>query len=227
MAGNESSNELNILDLDGLILEPPRILLPHRVVVELRDLTRDELLAFLRQVDEIERDNPQRIAVRYADLLATIAVDPADALPKLDDMTFVHVILAMRWLRDPQTAVFDASERRAIGAVKQDGKMYDVLPITVGTSRLLAQRAAVTEGGAAGRLSPVDEHEYNLTFMAHLIDGIPLARLQQMTTFQRAPLARYLSEQLQRHFEELTAGTGGGANPTLPTARPSRGRRPR
>lgn len=154
-------DKLTRLDLDALVLEPARILLPAGAI-ELRDFTADEALAFAQRVTQLPAGwTTEAQPLWIADCIAELAADPQTARRQLDQVTLLQVFELARWVQTMTPPTFTATAPPALAEVTLHGRVRGLYPLRLATFGLALRLRAAAEvaGGASHELHELHELE--------------------------------------------------------------------
>jgi hypothetical protein len=206
------------LDLDALVLEPARILLPAGAI-ELRDFTSDEALAFARRVTQPPAGwTTEAQPLWIADCIAELAVAPETARQQLDQVTLLQVFELARWLQTMAPPTFTAPAPPALAEVTLHGRVRGLYPLRLATFglalRLREAAEAAGDGGqeAGGRDQESVEvvRQLGAALLASALTDTTVAEILALGQRVRMALDALLQETMTEALRELQASPLSG-----------------
>jgi hypothetical protein len=185
------AQEQKTLDLDALVLIPPRIVLPDGRCIVLRDLSTEEVITFTRRAQELTSLPAAQQPMHVAALLASLAeTDRADEL--LDELPLIALADVLAWIQTADAPIFTVPKAEPLGMVTIGGQPRAIRPLTLRVYR--QAMAAIEQTGSIQDLEAI--MAANLSMLAAMIEGITVEELRALPHARRRALERFLQETL-------------------------------
>lgn len=236
-------DKLTRLDLDALVLEPARILLPVGDAITLRDFTSDEALAFAQRVTRapgLAGGPPagwttEAQPLWIADCIAELAVEPETARRKLDQVTLLQVFELARWVQTMTPPTFTATAPPALAEVTLHGRVRGLYPLrlaTFGLALRLREKAGAAEAAPAAAGVVEELRQLGAELLASALTDTTVAEILALGQRTRMALDALLQETMEAALAELQASPlsgvrgqeTGGRRPGKGAASPTRSR---
>lgn len=198
-----------VLDLDALVLERPRIVTP-RAIFPLRDVTTEDMIAWMGRLEAVRRGPPATVPIGLADQVASLAEDPPGLRAALDKAPILAVIDCVAWAQDLSAVEHALPDAETVGTIIFGGVAHPVRALSLAG---YAASLTATEGAEERGLD--DALAASLRTLAVMVD-ISEEQLHQMSHVQRRSLERFVQAQLTALKERTEALPNALRGPTAP-----------
>jgi hypothetical protein len=210
-------DKLTRLDLDALVLEPARILLPTGSTgtagaIVLRDFTADEALAFARQVTQPPAgQSAEAQPLWIADCIAALAVEPETARRQLDQVMLLQIFELARWVQTMDPPSYTVTAPPALAEVTLHGRVRGLYPLRLATFALALRLREAAEAQDQAEAQVDELRQLGAELLASALTDTTIEEILALPQRTRMALDALLQESMAEALRELQASPLSGA----------------